>query len=458
MDLLAVFSLLRRRWLAIVLCLLAGVGGGYDVGHSGTKLYRSTAQCLVNFPRVGDLQAQEQGALVTANLVVTYSNLVRSEVVVSQVKDTLAAEHATSAGSLSATVEPNTFLVDISSSASSPLVAQETADAAANALVKYVAELEAGLPQPITIQVTNPAVLPGAPYSPRPTFDLLVGLILGVLAGVGSAVLLESLDRSVKTVAQGDAVLGVPMVGLVPKRRGRSLVVSADNQSPDGEPYRSLRTAIRFLDPDRPLRTVLVTSPEPGEGKTVTAANLAAALAASGERVIAVDADLRVPRLAETFGLDRSVGLTSLVLGTADIDSALQVWSPKLSVLASGPLPPNPSEILGSQLVNTVMRELSERADIIVIDAPPVLPVADAVALSTHVDGVIMLVRHGHTSRSAAAEAARRLHAVGANFLGYVLNAVPRGESRGLYVDYRYYVEPSPARLERWSAKRGADV
>jgi non-specific protein-tyrosine kinase len=181
-----------------------------------------------------------------------------------------------------------------------------------------------------------------------------------------------------------------------------------------------------------------VTSPTQGDGKTVTAANLAAALALSGERVIAVDADLRHAGLSEAFGLDRSVGLTSLVLGTADLDEVLQQRSPNLSVLATGPLPPNPSEILGSQIVHRVLAEMVARADVVVIDAPPTLPVADALALANQVDGVLLVVRHGHTLRHAAAETSRRLDAIGANLLGYVLNAVPRGESRGVYADDRY--------------------
>jgi capsular exopolysaccharide synthesis family protein len=455
MDLVGAISMLRRRWLVIVLCLVAGIAGGYDLGHRGAKSYRASAQCLINIPPAGNVQAQVAGSQLASNLVQTYASLIYSRSVQQRASKLLAADGVSvGAQGMSASVVPNTYLITISATAPLPGLAQQTADAGARALVKFVARLQAGLPQRITVQITSPANFPGSPVSPRPAFDLTVGIVLGLLTGLGLAALLESLDRTVKSVAQGDAVTGVPMVGLIPKRRGGGLVVSTDTQSPEGEPYRSLRTAVRFLDPDKPLRSVLVTSPTPGDGKTVTAANLAAALAASGERVIAVDADLRVPRLAEAFGLDRSVGLTSLVLGTASLDEALQEWSPHLSILASGPLPPNPSEILGSQLVHSLFQELSARADVVIIDAPPVLPVADAVALSVQVDGVLIVLRHGITMRSSSAEATRRLESAGANLLGFVLNALPRSESRGFYADYRYAVEKPGAPVAAVAQRR----
>jgi non-specific protein-tyrosine kinase len=195
---------------------------------------------------------------------------------------------------------------------------------------------------------------------------------------------------------------------------------------------------LRFLDPGRPLRVVLVTSPMQGDGKTVTAANLAIALALSGERVILVDADLRRAGLGRALDVEAKVGLTSVILGRAGIDEALQDWRPNLKVLASGPLPPNPSEILGSQLMNGVIHDLAARADIVIIDAPPILPVADALALAPQVDGVVMIVRHSSTLRSAAMAAGQRLGSIGARLVGYVFNAVPRVETRDYYSVYSY--------------------
>jgi capsular exopolysaccharide synthesis family protein len=263
-------------------------------------------------------------------------------------------------------------------------------------------------------------------------------VIFGLIAGLGGAALLETLDRTVKSSAHGDTLFSAPMLGVVPRRRGGMLVVRRDSDSAEAEPYRTLRTAVRFVAPDRPIRTLLVTSAGAGEGKTTTAANLAVAIALSGERVVVVDADLRRARLATAFGLESSVGLTSLVLGTASVQDALQPWDRSLHVMASGPLPPNPSEIVGSQLFNQLLQSLTEIADFVVIDAPPVLPVTDAVAIAAQVDAVLIVARHGKTLRNAAAEARRKLAGVGANVIGYALNAVPSRDAHSYYSEYQY--------------------
>ncbi|HVT20076.1 MAG TPA: polysaccharide biosynthesis tyrosine autokinase [Mycobacteriales bacterium] len=438
MDLFGVLGVLRRRWIVILLCLIAGAAGGFDIGHRGTKQYEATSRVLVNVPAAGNVSQQFVGSQLAGNLVQTYANLVTSRKLAERYVETLQAAGIDRVGSVSAAALQNTYLIDISAKSDAPTVAQATANAAAQALVDEVAALQSGLPDKITVQVVSEAGLPGSPVSPRPNLDLIVGIILGLAGGLALTVLLEALDRTVTTVSQADAALDAPLLAIVPKRRGGPLVVSEDNNRPVSEPYRALRIAVRFLDPDQPLRTLLITSPTPDEGKTTTAVNLAVALALSGERVVVVDADLRRAKLASTLGLERSVGLTSVVLGQTTLSQALQDWHPNLKVLASGPLPPNPSEILGSQFVNNMFAELAGFADIVIIDAPPVLPVADAVTLATQVDGVMLVVRHGTTVRGAAAAARRRLDAVGARVVGYVFNAVPRRESSGYYLDYHY--------------------
>lgn len=449
MDFLSVVAALRRRWLAIVLCIIAGAGGGYDLGHHGTKIYSSSAQVLVLIPEGGTVSEALAGSQLSSNLVGTYSGLVTSGNVLGRMVTNLRAEGINQPGSVSAQIVIGTYLINITSRDAIPNVAQATAEAAANALIQEVDALQNGLPNRISVHIATDAGLPTSPVAPNPRLDLIVGTLLGLVAGLILAAVFEVFDRTLKSVAQADASLGAPLLGVVPKRRGRTLVLSADNSKAEGEPYRSLRTAVRFLDPDRPVKTLMITSPSPDDGKTTTAVNLAVALALSGERVIVMDADLRRARLAEAFGLDRSVGLTSVVLGQATLDEAIQDWRPNLKVLASGPLPPNPSEILGSQFVNNLLGELAQWADVVIIDAPPVLPVADAVTLGTQVDGVVLVVRHGHTLRGAAAAARRRLDAVGVRVLGYVLNGVPKGETRSYYLDYRYgygYGPTSPRR------------
>lgn len=442
MDLPHLLVLVRRRIVAIVLCLAAGIGGGYYLGHHGNPSYRTTARAILGVSvdatqTVGDtLQATQ----LTNNQINTYASVATSQAVAQRVINLLGLTQTPVEVShqLSAAPEKLTSIIDVIGSGATPQAAQSLADAAVKSLSEEIAQIESGQPVQVHAKLLDAAPLPVTPTSPRPSLDLTVGILLGLLAGIATAALLEGLDRTVKSSAQGDALFEAPLLAAIPRRRGKALVVGQGKDGPQAEPYRTLRTAVRFLSPDQPIHTLLITSAGPGEGKTTTAANLAVAIALSGERVVVLDADLRRAKLAQTFGLDRSVGVTSLVLGTATVQDALQDWERGVKVLPSGPLPPNPSEIVGSQLFNHVLQQLKEIADIVVIDAPPLLPVSDALALSVQVDGVLVVARHGVTSRAAAHEARSRLESVGANLVGYVLNAVPAREARAYYAEYYY--------------------
>jgi capsular exopolysaccharide synthesis family protein len=202
------------------------------------------------------------------------------------------------------------------------------------------------------------------------------------------------------------------------------------------ENYRTLRTGVTYADPDNPVHVLMVTSPSPGEGKTTTAVNLAIALAQSGERTVLVDADLRRASVASTLGLEGAVGVTNVITKGTSLEEALQVWQDGLLVLPAGTLPPNPSEMVGSQAMGRLISDLQEFANVIIIDAPPVIPVTDAVVLSTQVEGVILVVRAGKTQRGQAAEARRRLDGVNAPVIGSVLNGAKRSSAEGYYAAY----------------------
>jgi capsular exopolysaccharide synthesis family protein len=442
MDLVQFLALLRRRFALILICVVAGIAGGTYYTQAATPSYTATAQAIFSVPNTKTFGDTVGATFYAAGQVVTYATVATSRAVSARVIDLLGLNQTPVevASHLSATAETNTDILDITGTANTAAGARDLADAAVRALSDEVAQLQSttSASSRIVANVLDYAELPSGPTSPSPPLDITLGLLLGLFAGLGGAALLESLDRTVKTSAHGDSLLAAPMLGVVPKRRGNMLVVRRDSDSAEAEPYKTLRTAVRFVTPDRPLRTLLVTSAGAGEGKTTTAANLAVAIALSGERVIVLDADLRRARLAHAFGIDSSVGLTSLVLGTASVTDALQTWDRGLQVMASGPLPPNPSEIVGSQLFNQLLQSLSEIADFVVIDAPPVLPVTDAVAIAAQVDGVLLVTRHGKTLRSAAGEARRKLAGVGANVVGYVLNAVPARDVHSYYAEYEY--------------------
>lgn len=450
MDAAAFLALLRRRWLPLLLCVLAGIGGGVFATKSTPDQYRSSARLFVNIPAARTTNEALQGVQLTSQLLQSYAEVATSRSSAEKVKNRLGLPETAGAvrDHIDATPEPDTLLITISAVDRDPVRAQSIANAAAAVFIETVKELEGGKAGAIEAQVVDSANRPPAPFSPKPRNNLAVGLALGVMSGFGIALLLDALDRTLKTPAQGAHLFGAPMLSLLPRRRDaatKALVTVEDPLSQASEAFRSLRTAVRFLDPDNPLRTLIVTSPSAGEGKTSTAANLAIALAQAGERVVLVDADLRRARVAEMFGLEGSVGLTNVIRRQMTVQEALQGWQDTVAILASGPLPPNPSEILGSQSMTALIDELAALADIVIFDAPPVLPVTDAVVLATQVDGVLVVARHGRTQRSLAAEAHRRLQGVGAHIVGFVLNAVPNSASRGYYEDYRYVSrEPVP--------------
>jgi capsular exopolysaccharide synthesis family protein len=442
-----------------VLCLLAGISGGYYKGHHSQKVFQATARTIVTQPNVVGVSNQLTAAQLSSQFLGTYARIATSRSVATKVVEALQLPDSPGAiqGRLSASLEPSTYIIDISAVDGDPARARSLADTAAVALAERVAELEKGKQAPIQAQVLDRADLPGVPISPKPRQDLLLGIVLGLVGGIAVLSAMEALDRTLKTPAQGETSFGAPLLALVPKRRSRSsgLVVSGRDADVESEPYRALRTAVQFTDPDVSMRTILVTSASPGDGKTTTTANLALALAAAGERVVVVDADLRRASLANVFGIEGAVGLSSLVLRTVELDDTLQEWTERVTVLPSGrPLPPNPSELLGSRFMSHLLEELAARFDVVLIDTPPILPVTDAVALSTQVDGVLVVARHGKTQRGQAAEARRRLEAVGAHVIGFVLNAVPARESAGYYADYRYGPSTSTSKASQAPAVR----
>jgi len=432
----------RRRWVALLLCLLAGLGGALAQILTSTKLYRSSARLFINIPAAQSTQEALQGVQLSSQLIQSYADIVTSRSAAEQVKQRLGLSESAGqiASMLSATPQPNTLIIAVSATDKDPVRAQSIAQAAAVVLNDAVRSLEHDRTPTSAVEasIIDSATLPGAPVSPRPTRDLLLGLVLGLVAGVGLSLILEGLDRSVKTTNEVERLVGAPPLAVVPKIRGERPLFGEDGaQTPAAESYRALRTSLRFLDLDAPLRSLVVTSPSADEGKSTTAANLALALAQAGERVILVDADLRQAGLSELLGVESAVGLTSVLTGEVALDVALQQYRPTMQVLPAGALPPNPSELLGSQRMSALVDDLVSRCDIVIFDAPPALPVTDAVVLSTQVDGTTLVVNYGRTTRNHAAEAARRISTVDAELVGFILNRRPKPDSSAYYSAYK---------------------
>ncbi|MBV9933954.1 MAG: polysaccharide biosynthesis tyrosine autokinase, partial [Actinobacteria bacterium] len=287
-------------------------------------------------------------------------------------------------------------------------------------------------------QLVSPAKTPSSPVRPKPFQDAALGGLGGLVLGVGLAFLREYLDDSVKDKGDVERALGghVPTLGLVPavatwRDADSPMVVSlSDPSSSEAEAYRTLRTSVAFASLENSLKTILVTSGKPAEGKTTTVANLGVALARAGKRVVIASADLRQPRLHSFFGLNNDVGFTSVLLGEAQAPAAIQYISnvPGLAVLAAGAQPPNPSEMLAGQRTKDLLNALAQVADFVIVDGAPLLPVSDGVVMAGQVDGVILVASARHSTKRELARCKELLDQVDARIVGTVLNQV-RGET-----------------------------
>ena len=288
--------------------------------------------------------------------------------------------------------------------------------------------------EPNLLSVVEPAVAPPEPISPRPLLNTLLAAVLGLLAAAGIAFVAVYLDDSVKDPAAVQDAAGLSTLGTIARMtggKGRSeiyrLAVLLYPRSAIAEAYRTLRANIEFASVDAPIRTILVTSSIPGEGKTVTAANLAAVFAQAGRRVLLVDADLRKPGVHALFDLPNSSGLTTILRNSeANLDAIAHPTEQEgLRVLTTGPLPPNPAELLGSQRMRMVLERLQDAADLVVFDSPPLLAVTDAAVLSSFLDGTLLVIDAKRSRRRAVRPAKDALTRAGANVFGVVLNRVP---------------------------------
>jgi capsular exopolysaccharide synthesis family protein len=294
-------------------------------------------------------------------------------------------------------------------------------------------------------EVISAADKPGAPTSPKPKRDAALALFVGLVLGAGIALLVDRLDDTIR-VDQIEEITGLPILGTIPRseRLAEGLVHVGNRSSVPAEAVRMIRTALEFTGLEGQLKTVLVTSANPSEGKTTLVANLAVATALTGRRAIAVSGDLRRPALHLAFGLSNEVGFTSVLLGTATARQAVLPVAgvPNLRVVPSGPPPPNPTEVLASPVARALLSGLVHGADLVLVDGPPLLPVADSLVLCRSVDGVLLVVdTTGGTSRRDLRRALELLNQVEARVLGVVVNGVATS-------DVSYYGDPIPAPTE----------
>lgn len=295
--------------------------------------------------------------------------------------------------------------------------------------------------------IITAAETPQSPVRPRKAVNLGLAVVVGLALAVGAAFLAETLDDRLKGAEDVERLLGVPVLGHIPVvdawsgQETASLSTESEASSSAAEAYRTLRTNLRFVSLDAPLRKVLVTSPTSGAGKTTTSVNLAAVLARGGSKTILVGGDLRKPTAHRALGLDNKIGITQALEPGTSLHKLLQSHKyPNLKLLSSGGTPPNPTEVLASVRFGEILDQLAGVSDVLIVDSPPILGLGDSSALASRVDGVLMVVNIALTTRKELADAADQLRKAGGRIIGCVLNAVDAKDGYGYYYQ-NYYAE-----------------
>lgn len=435
MELRDYLRILRRNWILIVSVTLVGLLSGGALSILTKPTYVSETQLFVSIQNSGSAQELQQGNNFSQARVQSYVEIVGSPAVLQPAIDALGLSLTADelSGKVTATTQLNTVLISISVADHSPVQAAAVAQAVASSLIATVDSLEkpkvGSGTSPVSLSIIKPAKAPSLPSAPNTKFNLLLGLLTGLAVGLGIAILKSILDNRIRGEADLRLITDAPLLGGISFDQDaarKPLLTQAAPQSPRAESFRTLRTNLQFANVSGRAKSVLLTSSLPGEGKSTTATNLAIALAQAGQSVCLIDADLRRPMVHEYLGLERNAGLTTALVGAADINELLQPWGEdNLFVLTSGVIPPNPSELLGSSEMKELLDGLEEAFDTVIIDAPPLLPVTDAAVLSQHVGGVVIVVGSHKLKQQDLEKSLNALELVGSTVLGIVLNQLP---------------------------------
>ena len=461
-------AVLRDHWVVVFVTVVLAMGAAAAVWALRPVQYTASLTLYVSAQTADTPQTAYQGGLLAQQRVKSYIELISSvrvsEQVVADLRLPLTPEQV--AAKIDATSTPDSVLIDVGVTDPSAREATAIANGVSAAFVRLVDELErpatAGAVPPVAVRVVRPASVPSRPSSPDLPVMLALGLLGGLVLGAGAAVARHLLDTTVKSAEQLGELAGAPnltTVGYDGAVRKRPLTVHEPPDAPRAEAFRRLRTNLRFVDVDNHHKVIVVTSPLPADGKTTTTLNLAIALASGGQKVLVVEADLRRPGAAKLLGLACSVGLTSVLSDGVGLDQAIQPWAGGVDLLASGPLPPNPAELLASRHMAALLAEVRPWYDTVLIDTPPLLPVTDAAAVAPAADGVLLVTRFRKTSRDQVAAAVAAIAAVSVPLLGTVFNMVPRRGPRAYARYHAYYASrPSPDPAPAPTAPREAPL
>lgn len=445
---------IRKRWWWVVAATLVGAALAFAAIAYRTPVYQSTVTFYISTSAGADSSALTGDQLAQLRAT-SYAELIKSdrsaqEVVTRSGVDLSAAQVA---GRISGTVTLNTTLLTATITDDDRARALVIAQALADTFPSLVQDLGDSSTNgtSVALEPVNGPSVGTSPISPNRPLYVTSGVLIGLVIGLFAAALRDRFDTAVRSTDGLVGVTDAPLLAAVPQDNSAKvapLVWGSRAISQRAEAYRRLRTNLQFADVDNPVRTLVVTSAVADEGKSSTSANLALSFADSGRRTVIVEADLRRPRLSDYFEVDRSLGLTDVLAGRAVLSHVVQPWGDTgLFVLPSGSIPPNPSELLGSRNMASVLVTLRDTFDVVILDTPPVLPVTDAAvaAASQGVDGVVFVIAYGRTKRAQVQSAIESLETVGGRVLGLVLNMSPakRKSGYGSYGEHSAHVSGS---------------
>ncbi|MFC9770260.1 MULTISPECIES: polysaccharide biosynthesis tyrosine autokinase [unclassified Pseudarthrobacter] len=438
----------RSYWKSIVACALMGTLAASVWVILQPRVYASDSSGIVVAGGADNLSLSLAGDNLAKSKAKNFKSVGQSRLVADRVIADLGIDSTADAllSSITVAVPQDSAEIKVTAKSTVPEDAQRIADAWVRGITQQVAELEStgtvegGAPIQPAVRVVplGQAVVPTTPVAPNVPIYVAGGFMAGLIAGLVLAFLRNHLDRRIKTIDDVERLVGVSVIGTIPvdhRLDGGSFVIDAatlgghdggKGNNAISEALRELRTNLKFVNVDRPPRVIVVTSSVPSEGKSTVTANLAVAMASAGENVVVVDGDLRRPTVANVFQLVPGVGVTDVLSGRAEVSDVMQQWGAldNLSVLGSGPIPPNPSELLGSNAMAALLQLLGDSSTVL-IDAPPLLPVTDAAILSRLSDGAIVVVRSGKTTQDELTRSIGNLRRAKGRVLGTILNCVP---------------------------------
>ena len=441
--------IVRKGWKYIVAAVVVGLVAGVAVTLLSTPMYSSTTSVFVSAQTADTTADLLQGSSFTQQRVKSYADIVTSPIVLDPVIESLGLDTTSTelAKQISTDVPLNTVLINISVNDPNANKAATIANAVGQSLATQVDAIEApvsGSASPVKLSTVQPGQVSLKPDSPKVAVNLAIALLAGLVLGFGIAWLRETLDVRVRNGNDIEEIGHAGILGGIAfdeNAEENPLVVLTRPKSTRAEAFRQLRTNVQFIEAAEGRKTIVMSSSIPSEGKSSTVSNLAIAMADAGMKVLLIDCDFRKPKIHKTFGIDGTVGFTNYLIGQAKWNDVVQPWglTGKLDILPAGQIPPNPSELLGSDGMRKSLATAEAKYDVVLIDTAPLLPVTDAAILSKITGGIVLVVNVGRTTKPQLQGAINHIDTVGGKIIGFVMNKIPtKGADAYYYYSYGY--------------------